>query len=351
MNNSKIQLWYHQNYSACDFYRCIFPSIALSEKCPGRVYHTVVPYLEENYYRMCGVVKIHRWSTSSQLDKFTNILLRYKNAYGYSIIYDADDIMFAEDFPQYNIARSYYMNAQVRKAIVNMMTYSDYISVSTEYLRDYYAYKLQIPKNRFIVIKNHIPKWWVGHNYNDLKNVHKKKPIIGFVCGPTHASIDPNIEDDFTNILPWIIDNINNYEFKFVGCLPKQLEKYVDEGKITFIKGWSTINYGWMIGKQGFDIVIAPLKDSVFNRSKSNIKLLEFWASGIPIITSDIPTYSQYHNLTFSDNNQLDNLVNKLIVDLKFYRQIIKDNRSIIDEGDENKDGGWWIDNHYEQFL
>jgi predicted Zn-dependent peptidase len=35
------------------------------------------------------------------------------------------------------------------------------------------------------------------------------------------------------------------------------------------------VDYGYQIAKQGFDVVIMPLKDSVFNRSKSNIKLMK----------------------------------------------------------------------------
>lgn len=332
------------------YYRSIFPSIAINNVNPGKVYHSILPQLDETIYKYVDTVRIHRWCTSSQLECYMNVILRYKNLYGYKVIYDIDDVIFAEDMPKYNNSRKYYENQQIRKNFVDMISYCDYLSCSTEYLRDYYCYKLGIRKEQTIVAPNCIPKWWVGHNYNETKNVHKR-PVIGFVCSNTHVSENPMIEDDFTNIVPWIIDNINNYQFKFVGCIPLPLKRYIDEGKIEFIKFWPMVDYGYQIAKQGFDMVIMPLKDSVFNRSKSNIKLLEFWASGIPIITSDVPTYNKYHNLTFSDNDQLDNIINKLITDLKFYRQTIRDNRSTIDEGDENKENGWWIENNYDKFL
>jgi glycosyltransferase involved in cell wall biosynthesis len=40
-----------------------------------------------------------------------------------------------------------------------------------------------------------------------------------------------------------------------------------------------------------FDIGIAPLADTVFNRSKSGIKALEYQALGIPVVATDCPAY------------------------------------------------------------
>jgi len=40
------------------------------------------------------------------------------------------------------------------------------------------------------------------------------------------------------------------------------------------------------------DIVIAPLADNLFNRMKSNLKQVECWTRGLPIVCSDIPTYN-----------------------------------------------------------
>lgn len=45
------------------------------------------------------------------------------------------------------------------------------------------------------------------------------------------------------------------------------------------------------LGEQGIDIAVTPLKDNPFNRSKSNIKLLEFGALGIPGVFSAVGPY------------------------------------------------------------
>jgi len=41
-------------------------------------------------------------------------------------------------------------------------------------------------------------------------------------------------------------------------------------------------------------VLLAPLLDNPFNQAKSDIKLVEGGAKGIPYICSDIPTYSNW---------------------------------------------------------
>jgi glycosyltransferase involved in cell wall biosynthesis len=47
----------------------------------------------------------------------------------------------------------------------------------------------------------------------------------------------------------------------------------------------------WFVHQLRWDICIAPLIDTRFSRAKSNIKLLDYAALGLPIIASDVPPY------------------------------------------------------------
>jgi glycosyltransferase involved in cell wall biosynthesis len=47
----------------------------------------------------------------------------------------------------------------------------------------------------------------------------------------------------------------------------------------------------WLQSQGPFDVGLAPLIDTIFNRGKSNIKQLEYAALGLPTIASDLPPY------------------------------------------------------------
>jgi glycosyltransferase involved in cell wall biosynthesis len=57
--------------------------------------------------------------------------------------------------------------------------------------------------------------------------------------------------------------------------------------------GWEPDLFGYY-NSIDFDIGIAPLAPTVFNRSKSSIKAQEYGALGIPCVASDWPPYSDY---------------------------------------------------------
>lgn len=61
----------------------------------------------------------------------------------------------------------------------------------------------------------------------------------------------------------------------------------------------------YMDGYNGHACAIAPLRDSLFNRCKSNLKVLEAGAKGIPIICSPVPPYLNpldQHEVIYADD-------------------------------------------------
>jgi hypothetical protein len=53
------------------------------------------------------------------------------------------------------------------------------------------------------------------------------------------------------------------------------------------------------------DLLLAPLINNAFNRSKSNIKWLEFSALGIPMVGQNMCTYNKYTDNLFDNANDL----------------------------------------------
>lgn len=57
---------------------------------------------------------------------------------------------------------------------------------------------------------------------------------------------------------------------------------------------WPVVRYWHLLAAQRLHVGIAPLTDDPFNRGKSDLKLLEYGALGIPAIASDAGPYGEY---------------------------------------------------------
>jgi glycosyltransferase involved in cell wall biosynthesis len=43
----------------------------------------------------------------------------------------------------------------------------------------------------------------------------------------------------------------------------------------------------------GFDVGVAALADNAYNRGKSGVKALQYWALGVPVLASRLPMYEE----------------------------------------------------------
>jgi hypothetical protein len=178
------------------------------------------------------------------------------------------------------------------------MQMCDEITVSTQYLRDYYRSKVDHPN--ISVITNSIPYFWMGHYYNEeliLKNYqkHKHKPRILYAGSANHffsEYCNPNIVDDFYHVREAILENMHRYTFVFVGAFPRCLQEQIKDRSIEFYE-WKTMDmYPNFLANLEINMWIAPLADNNFNKAKSDLKFLEASALGHPIACQDLCTYA-----------------------------------------------------------
>lgn len=73
-------------------------------------------------------------------------------------------------------------------------------------------------------------------------------------------------------------------DWVFMGMCPDVLRPYVAE----FHPFVSYADYPKKLASLDLDIAIAPLEDTLFNESKSNLRLLEYGAMGWPVVCSDV---------------------------------------------------------------
>jgi hypothetical protein len=200
-----------------------------------------------------------------------------------------------------------------------MINLSDEVTVTCKFMRD--LYKLRTGKQEISVVPNFAPKWWIGDSYNYRENINnydknKKKPRIVYSGSGAHFDVGNKTEqqDDFTHVLKFIIDNVDKYQFVFIGAFPPPLKSYIESGKIEF-HGWQNLmNYPKFLASLNAQLFIAPLQDNNFNKSKSDIKFIESAILGVPCMCQDLVTYEDAPDfLKFKDSEDLEYKVDKIL--------------------------------------
>lgn len=128
------------------------------------------------------------------------------------------------------------------------------------------------------VVENHLPlPWWqnVGSGRRE-----GGKPRVGWGGGAGHRG-DLELIADVVRALADEVDWV------FFGMCPESLRPYVRE----YHPPVAIADYPAKLASLDLDLALAPLEDNLFNRCKSNLRLLEYGACGFPVVCSDIAPY------------------------------------------------------------
>lgn len=223
------------------------------------------------------VLLLHNFLSDLQLAA----LKSYKNYLDVPLVFSLDDLV--TEIPSYNYFSK--LNPEdTEKRLITALKYVDRLIVSTEYL----AERMSSVHNDIVVINNMLPKsLWKDTNYQEFQN---KKIRIGWAGAEQHR-------DDLLWLKP-VIESTSEYvDWVFMGYIPDELRI---EG-VEFHPAVPLASYHTKLIELKLDIAIAPLIDNSFNRAKSNLKLLEYGALGLPVVCSQILCYQD------SPANQLEN--------------------------------------------
>ena len=128
------------------------------------------------------------------------------------------------------------------------------------------------------VVPNFLPpRWWAGRQGQRRQG---RKPRVGWGGGSSHTG-DLELVADVVRALA------DEVEWVFFGMCPERLRPYVHE----FHPGVFIDDYPAKLTSLDLDLAIAPLEDNLFNRCKTNLRLLEYGACGFPVICSDLEPY------------------------------------------------------------
>jgi glycosyltransferase involved in cell wall biosynthesis len=286
---------YYADFSGCGFWRMIWPEHMLNAYGHCVVHGSTVMVLDPRYYVHTKVVRIQRQATEHQL-QFVKFLKEVQKDVGFRIIYEIDDLVFHEDIPEYNKFKPAFTDPKIRTNILEIMNLCDEVTVTCQFMKDYYADKTG--HKNITIIPNFPPKMWLGNHYDpkwisDCYDQYKKKPRILYAGSGAHFDVENRVgqDDDFAHVIKAIYDTVDKYQWVFLGAFPLPIKPLVERGAVEFHQWANLYNYGEKIKNLRVNMMVAPLKNSNFNKSKSDLKLIEANAFGIPIACQNLCTY------------------------------------------------------------
>ena len=201
-------------------------------------------------------------------------------------VYELDD--YLPNLPLKSVHRA-NMPKDILRSLRKGLSFVDRFVVSTGALAEAFS-ELH---NEIVVMENRLPvSWWQG-----LKTQRRqgKKPRVGWAGGSSHTG-------DLELIADVVRDLADEVEWVFFGMCPDKLRPYVHE----YHDGVAIELYPAKLASLNLDLGLAPLEMNLFNECKSNLRLLEYGACGIPVVCTDIRCYQNDFPVTRVRNRYKD---------------------------------------------
>lgn len=201
-----------------------------------------------------------------------------REQYQKPVLFESDDFMFGVQSDSLAFVDWHPDSPAERTAMTQLMT-ADGVIVSTEYLAAMYG---RVNPNVHVVHNGIDPDLWPKPNYSPGRRVR-----IGWQGGASHDRDFEQIKDVVLSLATELRDKV---EWHFQGGVPNWCKNHK---AISCSIDWVPVEqYPAVMQSLNLDIGIAPLCDSTFARSKSDLRFLEFSALGIPTVATDCPAYN-----------------------------------------------------------
>ena len=187
------------------------------------------------------------------------------------IVYALDDLI--DDMDKTNPFRKHFP-PNSRSRLKYALARCDRLVVSTDFLAE--SYQHFIPDIRVVPNRLEQDIWRPLHS---LKRTGKK-PRIGWAGGTTH-------QGDLIFLKEIIEQTRDEADWIFFGMCPDEIRPLLAE----YHEIVPFTEYPAYLASLNLDIAVAPLAQTPFNQGKSNLRLLEYGALGIPVVCTDIDPY------------------------------------------------------------
>jgi glycosyltransferase involved in cell wall biosynthesis len=280
--------------SANGLYRAVLPMTGLVQH--GHDVRAVVPKAKGTFGQHLAdadVLLVHRYC-----DTPTQRLMRYARERGIAVVWDDDDDAGS------NRGTTVYRQASAltwerRRADVNrVLGLADVVTAPSAELAGRFS---QRGAGSVAVIENYVPSLFLKVRPEPHDGV-----TIGWVAGAEH---DFDAEQlSIAAVLQRVLDARSDVRVVTMGLrLPIDSDRYEHDRGVKLVEftadrrahGGRTSNVHMQRAVPGlvnriaqFDIAIAPLADAPFNRARSNVKLKEYAAAGVPWLASPTGPYA-----------------------------------------------------------
>jgi hypothetical protein len=269
---------YPSDKNGCGYYRSIIPFGYLMVRD-----NFDSPFLYGFNYDLTFIeranwIRFQRQVTEPQkaiFSEYKNLI--QKNNFKTKLTFDIDDLV--HEIEECNIMAYQYYTDIRKKNLIDLFKLSDMVSFSTQFLKDYYEERHGIKNSH--VVPNFLPKFlWGNCGKRDKYNKGKDGKLrILWTGSSSHIGKGGDLEF----LVPLIEKTISEFEWVFVGTCPMNLL-----GKVEFHDWADFYSYPQHLDAINADIGIIPVKDHIFNFGKSDLKLLEYSAIGLPSLCSSI---------------------------------------------------------------
>lgn len=192
------------------------------------------------------------------------------------LVYEIDDDVFSTDPVNAN-AHRVYSRADTQEAVAHAAEVANLVTVTTEAL----AEVMRRYNDNVAVLPNCVPGELL-----ETERHRRDELTVGWAGGASHALDIALVAEPLGRFL----DRTPKAAVHLIGT--DYRPTIARAGRCRYTK-WDIDPWGYYRNID-FDIGLAPLTESTFNRSKSPIKALEYAALGIPVIASDVGPYRDF---------------------------------------------------------
>jgi glycosyltransferase involved in cell wall biosynthesis len=212
------------------------------------------------------------------------------------VLMEIDDYVHAVN-PESAGYSAYHNNSDLEYYAEMQMRNANLLIASTQWLADKYK--------SFCPCVEVIPNSIDFEIWDPLVNhTRDGKVRIGWAGGQPHEKDLKILE----RVIPVILGKYKQAEFMFMGFKPDSIPT---SRRVRHVSAWHNIyDYPKEMSKLGFDIGVAPLRDNLFNRAKSNLRYLEYSALKIPTVASPVEPFK--HDFTGLHALEVDDWVKQL---------------------------------------